>query len=87
MAFARFVDSLVDTPPITLAIYGGAALASAFAAWEAWSYWRLSHVPGPKSMALSIYPMNKLALSGKMSFELQKLQKKYGKCSWLVTFF
>lgn len=48
------------------------------ATWEFRSWYRLRHVPGPFWHSLSIYPMNKLARSGRMSFILKEYGDKYG---------
>jgi hypothetical protein len=49
-----------------------AGVASALAAYEFWSWNRLRHIPGPFWGGWSIYYMNKLAMSGRLSAILKE---------------
>ncbi|KAH8895795.1 cytochrome P450 [Thozetella sp. PMI_491] len=53
-------------------------ITAALLAREFWSWYRLRHVPGPFPNSLSIYFMNRITMSGKMSFILRDLGDKYG---------
>lgn len=70
-----------EMTPATLALISAVCAVSGLLAREWWSWYRLSHVPGPFLHSISIYPMNKLATSGRMSFVLKELGEKYGTTS------
>ena len=77
MDFGKFAINLeATTGNITVA--GVVCIVSLLAVWEYRSWCRLRHVPGPFWHSLSIYPMNKLAGSGRMSFILKDYGDKYG---------
>jgi len=42
------------------------------------SWWRLRHVPGPFWSSISILPLSRLAGTGRISFVLDEVQRKYG---------
>lgn len=42
------------------------------------SWWRLRHVPGPFWHSISILPLSRLAGTGRISFVLDEVQRKYG---------
>ena len=52
---------------------------AALISWEFRSWNRLRHVPGPFLHSISIYGMNKLAMSGRMAFALKAMGEKYGR--------
>ncbi|KAK3346524.1 cytochrome P450 [Lasiosphaeria hispida] len=62
----------------SLALIGATTAVSALAIWEFRSWWRLRHVPGPFWNSLTVFPLSKLAGTGKISFVLNDMQKKYG---------
>lgn len=72
------VSSLRALPTAVQALVGVACIISVLAIWEFRSWYRLRHVPGPFWHSLSIYPMNKVAGSGRMSFILKEYGDKYG---------
>ncbi len=78
MAFANMASALARLSPVVLALATTAGAVLTLAAREFWSWWRLRHVPGPFFNGLSIYPMNKLTMGGRMSFALRDMQTKYG---------
>lgn len=79
MAIGAFSSLVGELPSATLALIGVTCVLSALLAREYYSWYRLRQVPGPFLNSLSIYGMNKLAMSGKMSFILRDLGEKYGK--------
>ncbi|KAL0941418.1 cytochrome p450 [Colletotrichum truncatum] len=46
--------------------------------WYFLSWFRLRHIPGPWLNSISILPMNRMTMSGKLSFKLKELGDKYG---------
>lgn len=68
-----------DFPLWTLALSGTTLALAALISWEFRSWNRLKHVPGPFLHSISIYGMNKLAMSGRMAFALKEMGEKYGR--------
>lgn len=78
MDINSIVSSLLELPIGIQALTGTAFIISVLLIWEFRSWYRLRHVPGPFWHSLSIYPMNKVAGSGRMSFILKEYGDKYG---------
>ncbi len=69
-----------STLSLTIFVFAVAVLVTALAAiWRFRSWQRLRHVPGPFWHSLSIFPLCKLVMSGRVSYSLHSIQKKYGK--------
>lgn len=77
-----FPPAVLNVRLAALLQIGAAYIVSLLIAQQVWSWYRLSNVPGPFWHALSIYPMNRITMSGKMSFLLKDLGDRYG-MNWL----
>lgn len=78
MAINVLTEAIREVSPTTVALIGSACLVSTLVAREIWSWYRLSHVPGPFWFSVSQFPLNKLAVGGNLTIELKKLSDKYG---------
>lgn len=59
-------------------LLAGAALVLAAIAHTAWSWYRLSHVPGPFWASLSKYWMVKESIRGRQPIAIKEAIEKYG---------
>lgn len=79
MALRNVSLAFGDFAPWTLVLGGVTVGLAALVAREFRSWYRLRHVPGPLLHSISIYGMNKLAMSGRMAFALKEMGEKYGR--------
>ena len=78
MELSIFPPAVLNVELAGLLQIGAAYIVALLLAQQLWSWYRLSHVPGPFWHAISIYPMNRITMSGKMSFLLKDLGDRYG---------
>lgn len=45
---------------------------------QLWSFYRLSHVPGPRWYSFSLWPLLRSAMGGNLHQDLKRLSDKYG---------
>src|SRR2546430_2329902 len=84
MAISRLAWTLQHTSPAMLALSAGVFVVTALLVREIWSWYRLRHIPGPFLNSISVFPMVRRAMGGRLNEELKKLGDEYGKriLSW-----
>ncbi|KAM7213033.1 cytochrome P450 monooxygenase lolP1 [Rhypophila decipiens] len=64
------------TSPLTISVVAFSLVVLLLEEIRSW--YRLKHIPGPLSMAISKFPMARMAATGKQSIHLRELGDKYG---------